>query len=171
MYKCMKQYIILILWVEVSENITKPFAVCGYVVHHGISRSNANVHFRRPVSGQCNHMFYIYNYAYWKGKNMTQGLGGSSRKQWYKVWPKMSDCKINLTRYFHITRKSKRSDSVLWQKPLHPHTTQNATRQQTNATQIFDCTTIADRLRTVGWGNDSRQALLLNRFTGSQPSR
>ena len=32
---------------------------------------------------------------------------------------------------------------------------QKATWQHTNATNIFDYTTIVDRLRTVSWGNDS----------------
>ena len=32
---------------------------------------------------------------------------------------------------------------------------QKATRQHKNATKNFDYTTIADRFRTVSWGNDS----------------
>ena len=32
---------------------------------------------------------------------------------------------------------------------------QNATRQHKHATKNFDYTTIADRLRTVSWSNDS----------------
>ena len=55
----------------------------------------------------------------------------------------------------------KRSDSVLWQKPLYQHkchrgklTTQNARR--------FDYTAIADRLRTVSWSNYSYRTGVVN---------
>ena len=55
-------------------------------------------------------------------------------------------------------RKRKRSDSVLSKKPLHPQKNPkgNVTTQK-NATKIIDytCTTIADRLRTVSWSNNS----------------
>ena len=51
--------------------------------------------------------------------------------------------------------KRKRSDSVVWQKPLHLQTNpkRNVTTQKRR--QKFDYTTIADRHRTVSWGNDS----------------
>ena len=38
--------------------------------------------------------------------------------------------------------------------PYTHRKTQKATWQHTNATKNFDYTTIADRLRTVSWGND-----------------
>ena len=47
-----------------------------------------------------------------------------------------------------IERKIKRPDSILWQKPLHPQKIQNAT-------QKFDYTRTAGRLRTVNLSNDS----------------
>ena len=54
-----------------------------------------------------------------------------------------------------VQRKRKGSDSVLWQKPLHPlkNPKSNVTTQKMY--QNFDYTTITDRLRTVSWGNDS----------------
>ena len=53
-------------------------------------------------------------------------------------------------------RKRKRSQSVVGQKPQHPQT--NPKRNMTTQTrhQNFDYTTIADRLRAVCWGNNSR---------------
>ena len=57
---------------------------------------------------------------------------------------------------FGYKRKRKRSDSVLWQKPLHPQKNKKKSNDTTpNATKNFDYTTIADRLRTVSWDNDS----------------
>ena len=47
------------------------------------------------------------------------------------------------------------SYSVLWQKPLHRQKIQKATWKHKNATKNFDYTTIAYRLRTVSWDNDS----------------
>ena len=53
-------------------------------------------------------------------------------------------------------RKRKRSDSDLWQKPLHRQKKiQKTTWQHKNATKNFKYTTIVDRLRTVSSGNDS----------------
>ena len=58
--------------------------------------------------------------------------------------------------WWYLKRKRKRSDSVVWQKPLHPQTTpkRNVTTQKLH--QNFDYTTIADRLtyRIFSWGND-----------------
>ena len=51
--------------------------------------------------------------------------------------------------------KRKLSDSALWQKPNHPQKIQKATWQHKNATKNLDNTTIADRLRTVSWSNNS----------------
>ena len=54
----------------------------------------------------------------------------------------------------HFKRKGKRSDSVLWQKPLHPQKKiQKATWQHEKKKrhQNFDYIPIADRLRTVSW--------------------
>ena len=57
---------------------------------------------------------------------------------------------------FSHQRKRKISDLVIWQKPLHPQTNpkSNMTTQK-NVTENFNYTTIADRLRTVSWVNDS----------------
>ena len=54
-------------------------------------------------------------------------------------------------------RKRKRSDSVVWQKPLQTQTNpkRNMTTQKRH--KNFDYTTTADRLMTVSWGNDSNQ--------------
>ena len=42
----------------------------------------------------------------------------------------------------------------------------------TNATKTFDCTTTADRLRTIRWVTIATQLVWLNRFTPSRdPSR
>ena len=52
-------------------------------------------------------------------------------------------------------RKRKRSDSILWQTPLHPQKTlkSKATTQKRHLN--IDYTTIAKRLRAVSWGDDS----------------
>ena len=39
--------------------------------------------------------------------------------------------------------------------PTPTEKSKKATRKHKNATKIFDYTTIADRLRTVRWGNNS----------------
>ena len=56
----------------------------------------------------------------------------------------------------HKRVKRKRSDSVLWQKPLS--LTEKSKKQRdiiTKRHQNFDYITIADRLRTVSWSNSS----------------
>ena len=45
---------------------------------------------------------------------------------------------------------------------------QKATWQHKNATKNFDITTIADRLRTVSWGNDSHPTGVVNPVNGIQ---
>ena len=54
-----------------------------------------------------------------------------------------------------------------------PTLTENSKKQHDNTKndRNFYYTTIADRLRTVSWSNDSHQTGVVNRFTGSQPSR
>ena len=59
-----------------------------------------------------------------------------------------------------------RSDSVLWQKKIHPQKTPKATLKHTNAIKTFDYTTIADRLRKVILANDSHQTDVLKPFYG-----
>ena len=66
-------------------------------------------------------------------------------------------------------RKRKRSDSVLWQKPLHrKKNPKKTTWQHKNATKNIDYTTIADRLRAVSWGNDSHQTGVVKPVYGIQ---
>ena len=68
-------------------------------------------------------------------------------------------------------RKKKRSDSV-YNKSLYRNCkVQEVTGQHKHATKNFDYTTIADRLMTVSWRNDSHKLVRLNRLTVSQPSR
>ena len=66
-------------------------------------------------------------------------------------------------------RKMKRSDSVLWQKPLHP---QKSKKQRDN-TKTLTKTSITQQWRTnLGrwiWLTKSTQLVWLNRFTGTQP--
>ena len=47
-------------------------------------------------------------------------------------------------------RKGKRTDSVLWQKPLHSQKIQKASWQHKNAKKNFNYTTIANRL-DINW--------------------
>ena len=62
-----------------------------------------------------------------------------------------------LNGYVYYKWKRKRSNPVLWQKTLIPTEKSKKQRDNTkNATKNFDFTTIADRLMTVSWGNDSR---------------
>ena len=46
-----------------------------------------------------------------------------------------------------------RSDSVTWQKPLCQQNSGNAKGKHELSTKVFDCTTFANRLRTVSWFN------------------
>ena len=65
-----------------------------------------------------------------------------------------------------IIRKRKRSDSVLWQKPLHQQKCrQGKVTTQTTPQKKFDNTAIADRLRTVSWSNYGQPTDVVNRFT------
>ena len=50
----------------------------------------------------------------------------------------------------------KRSDSVLWQTPLHKRNTPTSKLTTQKHYQNMDYTTIVDRLRTVSWSNDSK---------------
>ena len=53
-----------------------------------------------------------------------------------------------------IKWKRKRSDSVLWQKPLHQKKCKKGkVTTQTTPQKKFDYTAVADRLRTVIWSN------------------
>ena len=52
-------------------------------------------------------------------------------------------------------RKRKRSDSVLRRKSLHRQKNPKSNMTTQKRHQNFDYTMIADRLRTVSWGNDS----------------
>ena len=58
---------------------------------------------------------------------------------------------------YHAKWKRKRSNSVQWQKPIHRQKSpkSNVTTTRKNATKNLDYRTIADRLRTFSWGNDS----------------
>ena len=47
--------------------------------------------------------------------------------------------------------KVTRSDSVLWQKPLHPQKTLKSKETTQKRLQNLDNTTISDRLKTVSW--------------------
>ena len=59
-------------------------------------------------------------------------------------------------------KKRKRSDSVLWQKPLH----QQKCQKGKGTTKKFDYIAVADRLRTISWSNHCHPICVVNRFTG-----
>ena len=63
-----------------------------------------------------------------------------------------------------------KSDSVLWQKPQHRQNNPKSTVTTQNRHQNFDYTSIADRLKTVSWGNDSHQTGVVKLVYGIQPS-
>ena len=69
-----------------------------------------------------------------------------------------------LLNHMAFKRKRKKSNSVLWQKLLHPQKYSKSKKTTQNATKNFDYTTIADRPRTISWSNDSHP------FTWSPPS-
>ena len=60
--------------------------------------------------------------------------------------------------YTIMREKRKRSDSALTKAPLSTEKIQKPTWQHKNATKNVDYTTIADRLRTVSWSNNSHPA-------------
>ena len=84
------------------------------------------------------------------------------------MWANNSPNFINGDFFYSYKRKKKRSDSVLWQKPLQKNQKRNVTTQKRH--QNFDYTTIADRLRTVSWGNDIHPTGVIKTVTGSPPS-
>ena len=61
-----------------------------------------------------------------------------------------------------------RTDSVLWQTHLHPQTNEQKAAQHKHATNSFDTTTIADRLRAVNWSNNSHQTGVVKQVYGRQ---
>ena len=73
-------------------------------------------------------------------RDVRRAKSGKSRQAWEKYQQKD-----------HMQREKE----DLWQKPYTHRKIQKATWQHKNATKNFDYTTIADRLRTVSWGNDS----------------
>ena len=63
--------------------------------------------------------------------------------------------------------KRKRSDSVLWQKPLHQQKCQKGKMTtQTTPQKSSIYTAVADRLRTVSWSNYSHPTGVVILFTG-----
>ena len=56
---------------------------------------------------------------------------------------------------FIISEKGRDLTQSYDESPYTDRKIQKATWQHKNATKSFDYTTIADRLRTVSWGNDS----------------
>ena len=70
----------------------------------------------------------------------------------------LSDLFLNVCLYFKIHKQEKTEE--IWLSPMTkaPTPTEKSKKQRDNtknATKNFDYTTIADRLRTVSWGNDS----------------
>ena len=59
----------------------------------------------------------------------------------------------------HYKNCDERKRKIIWLSPMTkthtPTEKKKAGWQNTNATKNFDYTTIADRLRTVSWGNDN----------------
>ena len=53
----------------------------------------------------------------------------------------------------------------IWRPPPTEKSNEQQTWQHKNATKNFDCTTIADRLRTVSWSNDCKLNGLATRLT------
>ena len=64
--------------------------------------------------------------------------------------PSKDICFYVNTKLLSAKRKRKRSDSVLWQESLY-HQKMKVKRQHKDATNAFDYTKIADRLRKVSW--------------------
>ena len=78
-------------------------------------------------------------------------------------------CKV--VRYNDVTVKKGRYLTQSYDKsPYTDRKIQKATSQYKKATKHFDYTTIADRLRTVSWGNDRQPNGVVKPVTGSQPS-
>ena len=71
-----------------------------------------------------------------------------------------------------VTRKMKRSDSILWKKASIPAEMSNGlSDNRNNATKKFDFTEVADRLGTVSWQNQGHPTCVVtdNSFIGRQP--
>ena len=77
---------------------------------------------------------------------------------------------ISNIRKTSMKRKRKRSDSVLWQKPLHRQKNPKSNMTTQKCHQNFHYTTIADRLRTVSWDIDSHQTGVVKPVNGNLPT-
>ena len=89
---------------------------------------------------------------------MEYYYSGADRPRWNITTQERKVCDVEIEIILFVVvgkRKRKRPDSALWEEPLHRQKIQKATWQHKNATKNFDYTTIADRLLTVSWGNDS----------------
>ena len=73
----------------------------------------------------------------------------------FSCFPDDSTCSFSKLKY---KEKRKRTDPVSRRIPLHPQKTAKGkgTIHNRHTKKNFDYTTIADRLRTVSWSNDSR---------------
>ena len=73
-------------------------------------------------------------------------------KNWF--WCKNSSVSL-WNRTVYCEKERKRYDSVLWQKPLQQQKIPKSKLTTQTRHQNLDYTTIAGRLRTVSWSNDS----------------
>ena len=108
-----------------------------------------------------NNILYVYSKRSIRYQNAT--------KNFNNILYFISNRSISNTSYvFHTCskRKRKRSDSILWQKPLHQQKCQKGKVTTQQHTKKFDYTAVADRLRTVSWSNYSHPTGVVNRFTG-----
>ena len=81
--------------------------------------------------------------------------------------PSLVGTKTINNRSIFFKRKRKRSDPVLWRKPLHQQKCQKGkVTTQTIQQKKFDYTAVADRLRTVSWSNYGRPTGVVNLVNG-----
>ena len=95
-----------------------------------------------------------------------------SRRQVTEISPTLiSKQNYSLAHQFNKKRKKKRSDSVLWQKPLHrqKNPKSNVTTQKRHQKTLITQRLRTDLGRSVGVMK-ATQLVWLNRFTGSLPS-
>ena len=88
-----------------------------------------------------------------------QLIPGWSWNAWNRLWTSSITCIWSIQGSYEVLLSRREKGRDLTQScdknPYIHRTIQKATWQHKNATKNFDYTTIADRLRTVGWRNSS----------------
>ena len=87
------------------------------------------------------------------------------RRAYKNVWRYKVGWNSNVTQTDRHREKRKRSDSVLWQKPLYQQECRTGKLTTQKVTKNFHYTAIVDWLRTVSWSNCSHPTGVVYQLT------